>query len=57
MALNADPLYPDLHINLALLCEKLGRRGQARRHWRRYLQLDAQGAWADVARRKLEGED
>jgi tetratricopeptide (TPR) repeat protein len=57
VALSADPLYPDLHINLALLCEKLGRRGQALRHWRRYLQLDAQGAWADVARRKLEGTD
>jgi tetratricopeptide (TPR) repeat protein len=54
-ALAADPLYPDLHINLALLCEKLGQRAQAQRHWRRYLQLDVHGAWADVARRKLEG--
>lgn len=57
VALAADPLYPDLHINLALLSEKLGQSAPARRHWRRYLQLDANGAWADVARRKLDGND
>ncbi len=56
-ALAADPLYSDLHINLALLYEKLGRGLQAGRHWRRYLQLDAEGAWSDVARRRLERDD
>jgi len=54
-ALAADPLYPDLHINLALLYEKLTRRPDARRHWRRYLQLDPDGAWASVARQRLHG--
>jgi DNA-binding transcriptional MerR regulator len=56
-ALAADPLYPDLHINLALLYEKLGQQQSARRHWQRYLQLDAAGAWAEVARRRLDLED
>ena len=50
----ADPLYSDLHINLALLYEKMGQVNQARRHWKRYLQLDAAGSWAQVARRRLE---
>jgi len=57
VALAADPLYPDLHINLALLYEKLAEVGQARRHWRRYLQLESGGAWSDVARRRLEKAD
>jgi tetratricopeptide (TPR) repeat protein len=52
-ALRADPMYPDLHINLALLHEKLGRGGKALEHWRRYLQLDADGPWSDVARQRL----
>ena len=52
-AFAADPLYPDLHINMALLYEKLGRIDRAERHWRRYLQLDASGPWADEARRRL----
>lgn len=57
IALASDPLYPDLHINLALIYEKLGERSQASRHWRRYLQLDADGAWATVARQRLARED
>jgi tetratricopeptide (TPR) repeat protein len=56
-ALAADPLYPDLHINLALLYEKLGQPERGRRHWQRYLQLDSAGAWAEVARRKLDREE
>ncbi len=57
IALAADPLYPDLHINLALLYEKLSQSGAARRHWRRYVQLESRGAWSDVARRRLERND
>ena len=53
-ALAADPLYADLHINLALLYEKLGRARLACEHWRRYLQLEPRGSWADVARLRLE---
>jgi tetratricopeptide (TPR) repeat protein len=55
-ALAADPLYPDLHINLALLYEKLGRMRPACRHWRRYLQIDPQGPWSTVARQRIARE-
>jgi Tfp pilus assembly protein PilF len=48
-------MYVDAHVNVALLYEKLGRRARAREHWRRYLQIDPQGPWADVARRHLSG--
>lgn len=50
----ADPFYPDLHINLALLYEKLDAPGSAREHWRRYLQLEPEGSWSEVARLRLE---
>jgi len=53
-ALRADPMYPDLHINLALLHEKLGRAAKALEHWRRYLQLEAEGPWSEVARQRLQ---
>ena len=51
--LRIDPLYADAHVNLALLFEKIGSQRRARDHWRRYLQVDPEGAWADVARRHL----
>ena len=57
LALAADPLYADLQVNLALLYEKLGDAGQSRRHWRRYLQLEASGAWSEVARKRLDRKD
>ena len=53
----ADPCYPDLHINLALLYEKLERSWQAAEHWRRYLQLEPEGSWSEVAKLRLEGDD
>ncbi|MGH0034877.1 MAG: tetratricopeptide repeat protein [Myxococcota bacterium] len=55
-ALKGDPLYPDLHVNLALLFEKLGERERARLHWHRYLQLEPTGAWAEVARGRVQEE-
>lgn len=56
-ALKADPLYPDLHINLALLYEKLARPRDSERHWRRYLRLAPDGAWASIARQRLQQDD
>ena len=38
---------------MALLYEKLGESGKAKRHWKRYLQLDGSGPWSEVARRRL----
>ena len=51
--MRADPLYPEVQLNLALLYEKLGLRRKAREHWRRYLQLDPSGSWAEIARKHL----
>jgi len=53
-ALEGDPLYSDIHVSLALLYEKLGRLADGRRHWRRYLQIEPQGALAEIARHRLE---
>ena len=53
----ADPFYPDLHINLALLYEKLEQSWQAAEHWRRYLQLEPEGSWSEVAKLRLEDDD
>jgi tetratricopeptide (TPR) repeat protein len=50
----ADPFYPDLHINLALLYEKMDMPGNAREHWKRYLQLEPTGSWAEVAKLRLQ---
>lgn len=55
-ALESDPLRPEPHLGLALLYERLELRLRARSHWRRYLQLDPRGAWAEIARRVLRGE-
>jgi tetratricopeptide (TPR) repeat protein len=54
--LAADPCFADAHLNLALLYEKLSVQRRAHEHWRRYLQLAPDGGWAEVARRRLEGD-
>ena len=52
-AIAADPRFADAHFNLAMACEQLGERGKARPHWRRYLELEPTGTWADIARQHL----
>ena len=52
-ALEVDPLQPDIRVSLALLFDKLGLARKAREQWRRYLQLDPAGSWADLAHRRL----
>jgi tetratricopeptide (TPR) repeat protein len=56
-ALRGDPLRADAQLSTALLCEKLGLRRRAREHWRRYLQCAPAGAWAEIARRRVEERD
>jgi tetratricopeptide (TPR) repeat protein len=56
-ALRADPMHTDAHLATALLYEKLGLRRRAREHWRRYLQWSPAGAWAEVARKRVEEGD
>ncbi len=52
-AVETDPGFADAHFNLAMALEEAGQRSAARRHWRVYLQLEPDGAWAEVARRHL----
>ena len=49
-ALKGDPRFADAHFNLAMAWERLGERSRARPHWKKYLELEPSGTWADVAR-------
>ncbi|MET0343495.1 MAG: tetratricopeptide repeat protein [Polyangiales bacterium] len=53
-AIETDPAFADAHFNLAMALEEVGRRLTAKRHWGVYLQLEPDGAWAEVARRHLK---
>ncbi len=52
--MRADPMYADVQLSLALLYEKMGLRRRAKEHWRRYIQLEPSGSWADIARKHLD---
>ena len=54
VALDLHPDYPDAHFHLAELLERSGQRDEAATHWRRYLEFDQRGPWADIARQRLE---
>ena len=55
-ALESDPHFPDIHVSIALIYEKLELLRTARVHWRRYLALEPAGSWSRVARHRLEGD-
>jgi tetratricopeptide (TPR) repeat protein len=52
-AILADPRFADAHFNLAMAYEALADRARARVHWKRYLELEPTGTWADIARDHL----
>ena len=52
-AIERDPRFADAHFNLAMALEQLAERGRARIHWRKYLDLEPNGTWADIARQHL----
>jgi DNA-binding transcriptional MerR regulator len=52
-AIKADPRFSDAHFNLAMAYESLGDRARARVHWKKYLELEPSGTWADIARDHL----
>ncbi len=52
-ALQADGKFSDAHFNLAMALETIGEPVRARTHWRRYLELEPTGAWADIAKQHL----
>jgi tetratricopeptide (TPR) repeat protein len=52
-AIAADSRFADAHFNLAMALEQSGRASEARRHWKRYLELEPEGPWSDIAREHL----
>ena len=52
-AIKSDPRFADAHFNLAMAYEALGDKARARGHWKRYLELEPTGTWADIARDHL----
>ena len=52
-AIKSDPRFADAHFNLAMAYEALSDKARARGHWKRYLELEPTGTWADIARDHL----
>jgi len=47
--------YADAHFNLASALERRGDLATARHHWLRYVELDPDSRWAEIARARSEG--
>jgi len=56
IALDRHPDYPEAHFHLAGVLEQLGQPDEAAEHWRKYLEFDQRGPWAEIARERLLGE-
>jgi len=52
-AIKSDPKFADAHFNLAMAYEALSDKARARIHWKRYLEVEPTGTWADIARDHL----
>jgi DNA-binding transcriptional MerR regulator len=52
-ALKADPRFADAHFNIAMAYEALEDKARARVHWKKYLEVEPTGTWADIARDHL----
>lgn len=54
VALDAHPDFPDAHWHKAEVLWQLQQSDQAVPHWRRYLEFDGRGPWAETARQRLD---
>jgi len=52
-AIGSDPKFADAYFNLAMAQEALGDKQRARIHWKKYLEIEPTGTWADIARDHL----
>lgn len=52
-AIRSDPRFADAYFNLAMAFEQTGDAEQARPCWKKYLDIEPTGTWADIARRHL----
>jgi hypothetical protein len=54
IALDIHSDYPDAHLHKAETLHQAGRSMEAVAHWRKYLEFDQSGPWAEAARKRLE---
>ncbi len=54
IALDIHSDYPDAHLHKAEALHQAGRTSEAAVHWRKYLEFDQTGPWAEAARKRLE---
>jgi tetratricopeptide (TPR) repeat protein len=54
IALTVHADYPDAHWHVADVLVQLGRPDEAAAHWRKYLEFDRRGPWAEQARQRLK---
>jgi tetratricopeptide (TPR) repeat protein len=52
-AIESDPRFADAYFNLAMAYEQVGDSQKARPCWRKYLEIEPTGTWAEIARRHL----
>jgi DNA-binding transcriptional MerR regulator len=52
-AIASDPRFADAYFNLAMAYEQIGEVQKARPCWRRYLEIEPTGTWAEIARKHL----
>lgn len=54
VALDVFPDYPEAHFLIAEVLHETNDGQTAREHWEAYLEYDARGPWADIARQRLD---
>ncbi len=52
-AIASDPRFADAYFNLAMAYEQAGDRAKALPCWRKYLEIEPTGTWAEIARKHL----
>ncbi len=52
-ALKSDPRFADAYFNLAMAYEQVEEPSKARPCWRKYLEIEPTGTWAEIARKHL----
>jgi tetratricopeptide (TPR) repeat protein len=52
-AIKSDPRFADAYFNLAMALEQIGDVAEARPCWRKYLEIEPTGTWAEIARKHL----
>jgi hypothetical protein len=52
-AIESDPRFADAYFNLAMAYEQAGDRVKALPCWRKYLEIEPTGTWAEIARKHL----